>query len=65
MLWLEADRQKILQSNQEWNEPLELFTSHSGSDLATNIELKIETGLEQNHLVKLTSFLIRNATGNF
>ena len=57
MLWLDADRQKIAQSDQEWEKPLELFTSYSGRDLAIKIELKIETWPKEIRIVDLTSFL--------
>lgn len=70
MLWLEIDHQispqqsKLLQSNQQWNKPLELFTSHSGRDLAIKFELKIDEGLDKPHVVVLTSFLIKDGAGN-
>lgn len=57
MLWLDAGRQKIAQSDQEWEKPLELFTSYSGWDRAIKIELKIETGPKEIRIVDLTSFL--------
>ena len=70
MLSLEADKQispqelNLLQSDQRWNEPLELFTSHSGRDQTVIFELKIERGLKTPKVVVLTSFLIKVATGN-